>query len=202
MQIEDSTICTLLNRHDTKGMEYLFERYYKPLVLWSSSFLHSLPQAEDLVQDFFIRLWERERRTFLQPQTFRSFLYTSVRNLALDRIEKKDPLRNASQLHTLDRTWEEYDMLEDELLNRIKGEIEKLPARSREIIQCVYLEGMPYKETAQKLGISVSTVNTLLVHALKKIRQLYPGLDKKTILFLLLSKREFENEVREIVEKI
>ena len=57
MQIPDSTICSLLNQGEEKGMEYLFTRYYKPLVLWAASFLNNIPQSEDLVQDFFIRLW-------------------------------------------------------------------------------------------------------------------------------------------------
>lgn len=59
MQIPDSTICSLLNQGEEKGMEYLFTRYYKPLVLWAASFLNNIPQSEDLVQDFFIRLWEK-----------------------------------------------------------------------------------------------------------------------------------------------
>lgn len=91
MQIPDSTICSLLNQGEEKGMEYLFTRYYKPLVLWAASFLNNIPQSEDLVQDFFIRLWEKRTQTSLQATTFKSFLYTSVRNLAFDRMEKKDP---------------------------------------------------------------------------------------------------------------
>lgn len=49
MQIPDSTICSLLNQGEEKGMEYLFTRYYKPLVLWAASFLNNIPQSEDLV---------------------------------------------------------------------------------------------------------------------------------------------------------
>lgn len=176
-------------------MEYLFSRYYKPLVLWAASFLNNIPQSEDLVQDFFIRLWEKRTQTSLQATTFKSFLYTSVRNLAFDRIEKKDPLRNATGLNSSDRTWEEYDSLEEEVLTRIKNEIDKLPERSRQIIQCVYLQGLHYKETAQQLGISIATVNTLLVNALKKIRQAYPDITKNILLFLLLSdKKRLKNQ--------
>lgn len=188
MQIPDSTICSLINQHEEKGMEYLFARYYKPLVFWAVSFLDNLPQAEDLVQDFFIRLWEKSHKNFLQSETFKSFLYTSVRNLAIDRQEKKDPLQNASNLDYFDRTWEEYDTIEEEIFTQIKNEIEKLPPRSKEIIQCIYIQGLHYKETAQKLGISIATVNTLLVNALKKIRQAYPHIDGNTILLLWLDR--------------
>ena len=171
MQIPDSTICSLLNQGEEKGMEYLFTRYYKPLVLWAASFLNNIPQSEDLVQDFFIRLWEKRTQTSLQATTFKSFLYTSVRSLAFDRMEKKDPL-------------------EEEVLARVKNEIDKLPERSRQIMQCIYLQGLHYKETAAKLGISIATVNTLLVNALKKIRQAYPDITQNIILFLLLSDKK------------
>lgn len=190
MQIPDSTICSLLNQGEEKGMEYLFTRYYKPLVLWSASFLNNIPQSEDLVQDFFIRLWEKRTQTSLQATTFKSFLYTSVRNLAFDRMEKKDPLRHATDLKSSDKAWEEYDTLEEEVLARVKNEIDKLPERSRQIMQCIYLQGLHYKETAAKLGISIATVNTLLVNALKKIRQAYPDITQNIILFLLLSDKK------------
>lgn len=190
MQIPDSTICSLLNQGEEKGMEYLFTRYYKPLVLWAASFLNNIPQSEDLVQDFFIRLWEKRTQTSLQATTFKSFLYTSVRNLAFDRMEKKDPLRHATDLKSSDKAWEEYDTLEEEVLARVKNEIDKLPERSRKIMQCIYLQGLHYKETAAKLGISIATVNTLLVNALKKIRQAYPDITQNIILFLLLSDKK------------
>lgn len=83
-------------------------------------------------------------------------------------MEKKDPLRHATDLKSSDKAWEEYDTLEEEVLARVKNEIDKLPERSRQIMQCIYLQGLHYKETAAKLGISIATVNTLLVNALKK----------------------------------
>ena len=78
MQIPDSTICSLLNQGEEKGMEYLFTRYYKPLVLWAASFLNNIPQSEDLVQDFFIRLWEKgPKPPYKQPPSnlFFTLLY-------------------------------------------------------------------------------------------------------------------------------
>lgn len=191
MQIPDNTICSLLNRHDEKGMEYLFARYYKPLVVWAASFLNNLARSEDLVQDFFIRLWEKENGPALRAETLKSFLYTSVHNLALDRIEKKDPLKNAFDIGLFERPWEEYDTLEEEMLCSIRTEIEKLPPRSKEIIKCVYLQGMAYKETAAELGISVATVNTLLVNALKKIREANSAMKEMPLLLFLLTDQKY-----------
>lgn len=190
MQITDSSICSLLEQHNEKGMEYLFTRYYKPLVIWAAAFLNNLPRSEDLVQDFFIKLWEKETGRRLKADTLKSFLYTSVRNLALDRLEKKDPLQHAADIQLFEKSWEEYDTFEEDLLNEIRNEINKLPERSREIIRCIYLEGMPYKEAASKLGISVATVNTLLVHSIKKIRhKCMHKMDTPTFLFFMMLKK-------------
>ena len=55
MAASDQTICALLAAHDEKGMEHLFDKYYKPLVVWAAGILNHVMQAEDVVQDFFIR---------------------------------------------------------------------------------------------------------------------------------------------------
>lgn len=169
-QVPDNTICALLKCRQEKGMEYLFDKYYKPLVLWVATFINDMPKAEDIVQDFLVKLWENEIGRNLIPETLKSFLYTSVRNLALDRMEKNDPLREAVDIAFVQSPWEEYDHFKDDVLQIVKKEVAKLPERSREIITCVYLDGLSYKETALKLGVSVATVNTLLVNALKKMR--------------------------------
>jgi len=196
MQIPDSVICSLLHEHNEKGMEYLFQKYYKPLVVWADTFLNDLPGAEDTVQDFFIKIWEKETGRHLKPESLKAFLYTSVRNQALDRIGKKDPLQHPADLTAIDKSWEEYDNFQEELYRLIKDEIDKLPARSREVIRCVYLKGMRYKETAAYLGISVATVNTLLVNALKKIREINNSDKSLPLLLFLLSNPRFRINIR------
>ena len=177
------------------AFEALFRQYYPSMCVIAGKLVANREVAEDIVQDVFIRLWEKRTQTSLQATTFKSFLYTSVRNLAFDRMEKKDPLRHATDLKSSDKAWEEYDTLEEEVLARVKNEIDKLPERSRQIMQCIYLQGLHYKETAAKLGISIATVNTLLVNALKKIRQAYPDITQNIILFLLLSdKKKIKNQ--------
>lgn len=63
-----------------EGMELLFTSYYKPLVVWADTFLRDVACAEDLVQDFFLKLWEAGRFERLLPETLRSYLFTAVRN--------------------------------------------------------------------------------------------------------------------------
>ncbi len=188
MRAIDQEICALLKERKIGGMELLFKEYYKPLVVWSATFLNDTQRAEDVVQDFFVKLWEKSLADKLLPDTLKSYLFTSVRNLSLNQIDKIDPLTRASDVAFHESPWEEYDSFEDEVFRRVEAEIEKLPPRTREIIRCVYLKGMKYKEVAEELGISVATVNSLLVKALKILRQQADNKDEIAVYLFFLEK--------------
>lgn len=63
------------------------------------------------------------------------------------------------------------DDITEEMLQAIEAEIKKLPPRMREVLTSVYIDGLSYRETSEKLNISISTVKTLLVNALKRLRE-------------------------------
>lgn len=188
MRVIDQEICALLRVRKIGGMELLFKEYYKPLVVWGATFLHDTQRAEDIVQDFFVKLWEKSLADKLLPDTLKSYLFTSVRNLALNQIDRIDPLAKAYDVSRHESPWEEYDSFEDEVFRRVEVEIGKLPPRTQEIIRSVYLKGMKYKEVAEELGISVATVNSLLVKALKKLRQQTDNEDEIAIYLFFLEK--------------
>lgn len=165
----DNEICLLYNSSKIAGIELLFTQYYKSLVLWADVFLKNIPESEDLVHDFIVRLWEKRMFIHLSPITLKSYLYNAIKNSAINKIKKKDPLRKYV-LCDLQFPCIQDDLFEQMLISRIEEEIVKLPKRSREIVELVYLKGKSYKQTADTLGISVATVKTLLVHSLKKLR--------------------------------
>ena len=183
----DHEICSLLKVRKIGGMELLFREYYKPLVVWATTFLHDTQRAEDIVQDFFVKLWEKPYSAFL-PETLKSYLFTSIRNLALNQLDKIDPLRQACDVAYYDSPWNEYDNFEDEVFRRVEEELEKLTPRAQDVIRKIYLEGMKYKDVADKLGISVATVNSILVRALKKLRQQADNKDELAIYLFFLEK--------------
>ena len=185
----DQRICELLRVRKMEGMELLFKEYYKPLVVWGATFVSDVQHSEDIVQDFFVKLWEKSLTDKLFPDSLKSYLFTSVRNL--DRL---DPLKQACDVAYYERPWEEYDNFEEEVFQRVEVELGKLPPRTQEIIRCVYLKGMKYKEVAEKLGISVATVNSLLVKALKKLRQQSDNESKLAVYLFFLEKRLFSSK--------
>lgn len=165
----DNEICLLYNHSKIAGIELLFTQYYKSLVLWADVFLKHVPESEDLVHDFIVKLWERRLFIHLSPVTLRSYLYNAIKNAAINKIKKKDPLRKYT-LCDVQLPYIQDDIFEEMLISRIEEEIVKLPRRSREVVELVYIKGKSYKQTAEALGVSVATVKTLLVHSLKKLR--------------------------------
>ena len=168
---KDQEICVMLSSKNQKGMDLLFDAYYKPLVVWADTFLRDLNLAEDVVQDLFVSIWKDKVYLRFKPETLASFLYVSVRNRCFKRIEKRDVFRNASVLDHVDLVFEEYNERHDQIVSRVLEEMALLPERSREIMNCVFLEGLKYREVAERYGISVSTVKTLLGNSVKKLRE-------------------------------
>lgn len=185
MQGSDDKICLLLQNGKEEGIDLLFVKYYKSLVLWADTFLNDIVKSEDIVQEFFVKLWERHLIADLRPDTLKYYLFTSVKNLALNALERVDPLKKAYDVNLIDTPQIEYDDLTEELLCRVESEIEKLPPRSRDIVKAIYMEGLRYKEVADKFNISVATVKTLLVNALKKLRANSAGVDSILLHFFL-----------------
>ena len=67
--------------------------------------------------------------------------------------------------------FEEYNEKHDHIITRILSEIEKLPPRSQEIMLAVFVDGLKYREVAEKYHISLSTVKTLLGNAVRKLKK-------------------------------
>ena len=170
-EMKDRQICDLLNSRDQKGMELLFEGYYKSLVSWANTFLNDLGLAEDIVQEFFVALWNQEIHRELKPETLSSFLRVLVRNRCYNQLGKRDVFSRFVSVERIDCMFEEYDDSRDQIVARIMGEIALLPPRSQEILNYVFVEGLKYQEVADRLGISLSTVKTLLGISVRKLRE-------------------------------
>lgn len=149
----------------------MFRVYYKRLVVWADTFLEDMQAAEDVVQELFIALWEKNRMAELRDSTLAAFLSVAVRNQCFHRLEKRDVFRHAIDLSEVEVPFEEYNQHRDFVISRVLNEIELLPPRSREVMLGVFVEGLKYREVAERYDISVSTVKTLLGNAVRKLRE-------------------------------
>ena len=165
------------------SVDELYNRFYTELVLWADTILNDMEEAEDLVQDFFVRLWERKLNEKLEEEKLRSYLYVAVRNMAIRKMKDNNRIRRIPDISVIERVWENEDMVRDEMIERVLKALDVLPPRSREVLECVHLKNMKYVEVAELLGISVATVKTLLVRSMKTLRDIVP--DSALLLFIV-----------------
>lgn len=154
-------------------MEALFERYYRPLVVFAGAYLHDLQEAEDLVQEQLVKLWGKRTFEKMTPGALATFLFTVVKNACINWIEKKKLTLVSLDMPHYQIAWEEAERMDDRVVRLVNGAMERLPERTRQVVVAVMLEGKMYKEAAGELGVSVNTVKTLLKQGMKELREIF-----------------------------
>ncbi|MBR4810302.1 MAG: sigma-70 family RNA polymerase sigma factor [Bacteroidaceae bacterium] len=132
--------------------------------------LESQADAEDAVQDLFIKLWGN-RDQLDTVLNFKAYCTTLMKNLCIDRLRKEqkvqsmEPGPDVAESRLVD---EDYDAREK--LERVLAAIERLPGRQRDVMKMYVLEEMSYEEIAEKTGMSNLTLRVLLSNARKSLR--------------------------------
>ena len=168
--------------HFSEGKSFSVDELYDRF----DTILNDMEEAEDLVQDFFVRLWEKKLNENLEGERVRSYLYVAVRNMAVRKVKDRSRIRRIPDISVVESVWENEDVMRDDMIDQVLKALDVLSPRSREVLECVHLKNMKYVEVAELLGISVATVKTLLVRSLKTLR----GIVSDTALLLVLVYRE------------
>ncbi|MDR2765509.1 MAG: RNA polymerase sigma-70 factor [Tannerella sp.] len=157
-----------------------FKRVYDAnaatLIRFARRFILS-EQPEDIVQDVFLELWESDRVT--DEAAARSFLFTAVRNRCINILKHEQIKENYEQhvqtenqllgLDYLDSI--EKLLIDKEEIQTIYQEIDRLPAKCRQIFKLAYFEDKKSAEIAQILNLSIRTVEHQLYLGLKTLRE-------------------------------
>lgn len=166
----DEEIITTLKQNKSKGIRLLFNRYYHALVVYAEQIIRDNQHAEDLVQDFYVRLWEDNYLQQVSAGGLASYMYTAVRNSCITRQTRKDILRHSEELTEVEVPAEAFMAVDEERVNRIMQEIERLPERTRQVVEYVIFKELKYKEAAAQMNVSVNTVKFLLKEATRRLR--------------------------------
>jgi len=149
----------------------LFLLYYKTLCRFALTFVNDAGDSEEVVQRFFVKLWEN-RRKLETPDNPKAFLFKSV------YFESMKLLRtNNTREKYISEYFSQFDLNQNEtedfssFLPYLHQAIEKLPEKCRQIFILNKLEGLTQKEIAEYLGISAKTVENQVAIALLKLRK-------------------------------
>ena len=153
---------------DQKAFEKLFNQYHKKLYAYLMRLLGSKEDAEEIVQESFIKIWEK-REEFIEGYSFDAFLFTIAKNTFLNFTREKVN-RRVFEDHFQIINEMESDKTDDYVIFKETREIirliiEGMPPRRREVFMMRKVEGLSRKEISEKLGISVITVDSQLLKA-------------------------------------
>jgi RNA polymerase sigma-70 factor (ECF subfamily) len=153
------------------NFKYLFTKYYSNLVLFSNRIVTDLAIAEDIVQDVFANLWEKQK-SIITNSEIKSYLYNTVKNSSLNylrhkKVEKAYQNKTSINHNEIDI---QREIIYDEVYSELRKAFNSLPPKCKKIYG-LYLNNLKAKEIAEDLNIAIETVKAQKRRAKKLIKQ-------------------------------
>ncbi|MGI4870855.1 MAG: RNA polymerase sigma factor [Janthinobacterium lividum] len=170
-EFSDRTYLERLREDDIRAFDQLFDLYAPELCRFAHGYLKSHADAEDAVQECFLKLWER-RQSFDEGIIFKAYLYKSAYHAVLKHLRRQ-------RYWVFEECGEETLIEEDtpskaveyqELEQFYQVAMEQLPPRRRQIFTLNRQDGLSYASIAAELNISVKCVENQMTHALKFLK--------------------------------
>ncbi len=171
--IDEKNLIEQLKNGDQIAFELLFHYYYPGLVLYATQFIPDRDEAEEIVQDLFVTLWQKHPH-LLTSDSLKSYFFISVKNKSLNYLKHKkieedyiNRLNNLAENHLV---YNPDIYLETDLKEKINHAVNILPTRCREIFIMSRFRGMKNEKIAEELQLSKRTVETHISQALRILR--------------------------------
>jgi RNA polymerase sigma-70 factor (ECF subfamily) len=171
----DAELIKRLQGRDPHALAEIYDRYGRLVYSLIVRVVRNSAIAEDLVQETFLRVWNRAQGFDTERGAFGPWLLSVARNRAIDY------LRSASSRERYAVEWEELDhpslythmepaILASDNARAIRAALLKLSPQQREVIELAYFEGLTQTEMAERMGQPLGTVKTWVRAALKTLR--------------------------------
>ena len=161
------------NQLNEDSFEMLFRNYFTYMCSFAHKFIPDMDIVKDIVHEVFTNLWEKREDIDLSKPV-KSYLFTAVNNKCLNYIrdhKKFNSFEEVSEVFSNRYANENNAAIEGELKEKIKQTLDALPEKCREVFELSRFEGLKYQEIADRLGISVKTVENQMGKALKVFRE-------------------------------
>ena len=176
--IEEDVLVKRMIDGDTTAFELMFKYYYPGLVIFAANIVANKDEAEEIVQDFFVRLWGN-RKNIKTNGNLKGYFFTSVKNRSINFLKSNEVKRQIIDELTKQMESElRYNpdiYVDTELQRQLKAAFAKLPPRTAEIFTMSRFKGFSNTEIADDLGLSKRTVETQVSKALKILRKELQG---------------------------
>ena len=172
-----------------RKFEDIFKSMFPTLCLFAQKYVSDMDSSKEIVHKVFIALWEK-RGDIDFEKPMKSYLFTSVHNRCLNYIRDNKKFSNdeltVEALENQLGADSADNITSAETVAEINEAIQSLPEKCREIFILNRFEGLKYQEIADKLGISVKTVEAQMSKALKILREKLEKYLKLMILWWLM----------------
>ena len=184
----DEQLIQQMAEGDRLAFTELYRRYWEDLFITAAKALRGQKEAEDVVQDVFVSLWDRRNELNLQG-SFAAYLHTSVRYKCIHYIEKnitrRDYLVQLADVGVSSSSPNaEINLQLKEMQQAINSTVAKMPPKMQEVYKLSRQEHLSYKEISDCMNISVETVKKHIQHALRLIRK---DIGPYTFIFIILA---------------
>jgi len=171
---EDKILVVKVKNDDQMAFQQLFEKYAERIYYFSMRYIKNKEEAEEIAQEVFVRVWLR-RHDLKEELSFSSYIFMIAKNALIDTIRRKqketifqDNIKPNTELYSSSSS----DSMEyKELSTLIDKSIKDLPLKRKQIYQLSREEGLTYKQIAEKLNISIKTVETHMRLALQQLKK-------------------------------
>jgi len=196
--LSDDVLVIKLRNDNEKAFKDLFDKYSKKLYYFSLRYLRDKEESEELVQTVFINLWIH-RKSLREDMPVKSYIYRSAVNYIFNQLKKRanhakfmDSELSKCEISS-NLTYEQ--VLFNDMERSINSIIETLPLQQKTIFILSRYENLSHQEIAEKLDLSVRTVENQVFRALKIIRS---KLQTENIFLIMLCESAFINTLLEI----
>ena len=174
MNTEISILVAQLNEGNKEAFEQLFYMYYSRVFNLARRYYLSKENSEEITQQVFIIIWEK-RNSIDRDQSFESYLLAIARNLVINYLKRKTYVQR--YINYVFHNESDSDFVTEnivayqDLQNCLEYLINQLPPRRKQIFLLSRNSGLSYKDIAQELSLTESTVNTQITKALEFLRE-------------------------------
>ncbi len=169
----EAEIIRMLNEGQEKALRYVYKKYCNRIYLLAMKFLKSPELAQELVQDVFLKLWEK-RTELDKDRPIEAWLYTVARNKVINQFKKMAREQQKAAIQTLEAVsaTEKADkrLLEGEAYQLLNEAVIRLPEKQRQVYTLSRMEGYSRLEIAEQLQISALTVKTHMSRAVLSVK--------------------------------
>ena len=172
---DDTSLVARMQQRDPNALAELYDRYGRVTFSLIVRIVRDAGTAEDLVQETFLRVWNRVHGFDAQKGSIGPWLLAVARNRAIDYLRSAGGReRNAVEYEESDHPSlycdMERELLSNDKVRRVKTAVEKLSPNHRQVIELAYFEGLSQTEMAERMGQPLGTVKTWVRAALKTLR--------------------------------